>query len=100
MKQHHETGEALRQLANERDYWRRRCEAVERKYAPLRGASAIALVLRDVRVGRRGVPESWTVDTVFVDDPGESIIRQRALRALALDLEAAFSARAKEVIVP
>lgn len=99
MKQQHETGEALRRLTNERDYWRRRCEAVERKYAPLAGASAIALVLRDMRGGRRG-PEYWTVDTVFIDDPGESVARQRALRAISLDLEAAFSARAKEVIVP
>jgi len=99
MRQQHETGEALRRIANERDYWRRRCEAVERKYAPLAGVSAIALVLRDVRGGRRG-PEYWTVDTVFIDDPSESVIRQRALRSLAMDLEAAFSARAQEVVAP
>lgn len=97
MKREPGTDEALRRLANDRDYWRRRCEAVERKYAPLKGVSAIALVLRAMRGGRRGGPEFWTVDTVFIDDSGESVVRQRALRALSIDLEAAFSARAKGV---
>ena len=89
------TDAEIRQLRNDRDYWRRRCEALERKYAPLDGVSAIAIVLRDVRGGRRGVPESWTVDTVFIDDARESVVRQRALRAVSLDVEAAFAARAK-----
>lgn len=89
------TDAEIRQLRNDRDYWRRKCEALERKYAPLAGVSALAIVLRDVRGGRHGVPETWTVDTVFVDDPRESVIRQRALRAVSLDVEAAFAERAK-----
>jgi len=87
-------GEALRRLANDRDYWRRKAEALERKYKPIEGRCAIALLAKARIINGR---ETWTVDTIWIEDARDCVRNQRALRGVMDELEASFAARAKGV---
>jgi hypothetical protein len=81
------TEEEFRRVENDRDYWRRRAEAVERKYAPLANRAAIAIVCDGVRRVAGG-REFWKVSTLWIDDPREGVNAQRHLRLVMRALEA------------
>ena len=56
----------FRQVENERDFWRRKCEALERKYGQFRGRSFLAITVR-ARPGR------LVAETVMVKDAEDSV---------------------------
>ena len=68
-----------RQLANDRDYWRRKCEAMEKKYAPLKGRSFLAIVAHTK--GRRLEGE-----TIYVEDAADAVRVSNFLKRIEDDL--------------
>ena len=92
MKTH--TEEEFRQIENDRDYWRRKCEAMERKFAPISGRSAIAIVCDGVRRVNGG-REMWNVSTIWIDDPEEGVKVQRHLRAVMRALDENLNERSE-----
>ena len=75
------TDAEIRQLRNDRDYWRRRCEAMERKYGRLRGRSFLAILATRTRDG-------WTGETVYVEDPADAVRVSNYLHALEREIAA------------
>ena len=68
-----------RQLANDRDYWKRKCEAMERKYAPLKGKSFLAIVAANK--GRRLEGE-----TIYIEDAADAVRVSNFLKRIEDDL--------------
>ena len=79
-----------RQLANDRDYWRRKAEAMERKYGRLHGRSFLAIVAHTK--GRRLEGE-----TIYIEDDADAVRVCNFLRCIEADLvRSGESARAGE----
>lgn len=68
-----------RQLANDRDYWKLKCEAMEKKYGPLKGKSFLAIVARTK--GRRLEGE-----TIYVEDAADAVRVSNFLKRIEDDL--------------
>lgn len=73
------TDAEVRQLANDRDYWKRKCEAMERKYAQLKGRSFLAIVARTK--GRRLEGE-----TIYIEDAADAVRVCNFLKRIEDDL--------------
>ena len=71
----------IRQLENERDFWRRKCRAIERKYAAVSGRSFLAIVSE--RAGR-----GWKGEVLYVEDPADAVRVSNYLLGLKQDIEA------------
>ena len=68
-----------RQLANDRDYWKRKCEAMDKKYGPLKGKSFLAIVAHTK--GRRLEGE-----TIYVEDAADAVRVSNFLKRIEDDL--------------
>lgn len=73
--------ERVRQLANERDFWRRKAEAMDKKYATLKGRAFLAIVAHRSRAG-------WTGEVLFIDDNSDRVTGRNYMHGLKVDLEA------------
>lgn len=69
----------IRQLQNDRDFWRRKAEALERRYAPLRGRAFLAITAECH--GRR-----WVGETHFIDGETEQVRARNYLRDLEAEI--------------
>ncbi len=76
----------IRQLSNDRDYWRRKCEAMERKYAKLLGRSFLAFA-----VDKKNAGDVWGLEAIFVEDARDGVRAANMLhdaeRTLLADVE-------------
>lgn len=81
------TDTQIRQLANDRDYWRRKCEAMERKYARLQGRSFLAFAVDKKAAGE----DVWGLEAIFVEDARDGVRAANMLhdaeRTLLADVE-------------
>lgn len=68
-----------RRLANDRDYWKRKCEAMEKKYGALKGRSFLAIVARTK--GRRLEGE-----TIYIEDAADAVRVSNFLKRIEDDL--------------
>ena len=66
-------GLEMRRLSNDRDYWKRKAAALERKYGRLEGHAFIALVA--VKHGKK-----WDSEVLWFDDERESVQASRHMR--------------------
>lgn len=65
----------IRQLKNDRDHWKRVAQALERKYARLKGRSCLAIVA--TRRGRK-----WEGETIFIEDAADAVSVSNYLHSL------------------
>ena len=66
-------GLEMRRLSNDRDYWKRKAAALERKYGRLEGHAFIALVA--VKHGKK-----WDSEVLWFDDERENVQASRHMR--------------------
>ncbi len=72
-------GLEMRRLSNDRDYWKRKSAALERKYGRLEGHAFIALVA--VKHGKK-----WDSAVLWFDDERESVQASRHMRRQMMTL--------------
>lgn len=85
------TDTEIRQIQNERDFFKRKADALERKYAPLHGRSCLAIVA--TRRGRK-----WQGETIFIEDRADAVSVSNYLRRL--EAEIVRQHRAQEETAP
>ena len=73
--------ERARQWKNEAEFWRRKAEAMERKYGRFKGRSFLAILAHRARDG-------WTGEVLFIDDSADRVTDRNYMYGLKLDLEA------------
>ena len=87
------TDTEIRQLQNDRDYWKRVAQAYERKYGPVAKRSAIVMCRsRFLKDGRR----KGCIETFFCADPSETVTDTNWLKGVYDDLCADLQLREEQ----